>query len=121
MERPNRQKHLSVAQRGAIIGQHMGGLSNAAIARSLNVSDNCSFHRSRYTRQWFSAHPELELIRAPVNSPDLNPIENTWAMVVKGWETIYPRNKTRLEEKLYASMPHRMQAVIDANGGPTKY
>lgn len=38
MERLNRQKHLSMALRGAIVGQHLAGLSRAQIARSLNVS-----------------------------------------------------------------------------------
>lgn len=38
MERLNRQKHLSMALRGAIIGQHLAGSSRAQIARSLHVS-----------------------------------------------------------------------------------
>lgn len=38
MERLNRQKHLSLTQRAAIVGQHIGGLSNGHIARSMNVS-----------------------------------------------------------------------------------
>ncbi len=38
MERLNREKHLSLTQRAGIIGQHIGGLSNGHIARSLNVS-----------------------------------------------------------------------------------
>ncbi len=77
-------------------------------------------------------------MNAPVNSPDLNPIENLWAKMVRDWATVYPRNRERLEDyiverwenernnpqyfqNLYNSMPYRMQAVIDNNGGITKY
>lgn len=44
MERLNRQKHLTVAQRGGIIGSHLGGLSNTRIANTLNISVN-HFHQ----------------------------------------------------------------------------
>lgn len=97
--------------------------------------DNNSVHTSKLTRQWFARHPELELIGSPVNSPDLNPIENLWADMVRD---IFPRNVERLEDyvvqrweekrnnpqyfkNLYASMPYRIQAVIENNGGITKY
>lgn len=38
MERLNRQKHLNMALRGAIVGQYLAGSSRAKISRSLNVS-----------------------------------------------------------------------------------
>ncbi|KAJ6650176.1 Transposable element Tcb1 transposase [Pseudolycoriella hygida] len=110
-----------------------GGLKNIVF-----MQDNCSIHTSRVTQRWFAAHPGLVLINAPVNSPDLNPIENLWAELMRDWKDVYPRNKERLKQyiferweakrydlqyfqNLYASMPNRMKAVIDANGGPTKY
>lgn len=43
MIRLNRRKHLTVPQRGAIIGQHFGGLSNGQISRSLNVSVSAAY------------------------------------------------------------------------------
>lgn len=75
---------------------------------------------------------------APSNSPDLNPIENVWAETTRDWISVYPRNLTNLHEqvnrnweklrndpdyfkKLYESMPRRLNAVIDANGGHTRY
>ncbi|KAJ6642588.1 Transposable element Tcb1 transposase, partial [Pseudolycoriella hygida] len=110
-----------------------GGLANVIF-----MQDNSSIHRSKYTTQWFNAHPKLRLIDALVNSPDLNPIENMWWEMVRGWEIIYPRNRARLESyicerweslryrpeyfrNLYSSMPRRMQEVIDRNGAMTKF
>jgi hypothetical protein len=74
----------------------------------------------------------------PAQSPDLNPIENLWAvvknrlskrrkkpsnvpqlerMVQKVWKAI-PKS---MIENLVDSMPDRVNAVIAAEGGPTKY
>jgi len=74
----------------------------------------------------------------PSSSPDLNPIENLWHIL---WNNIckrriQPRNSEALIEALQEewqridmekfrnlclSMPQRLQAVIDAKGGNTKY
>lgn len=74
----------------------------------------------------------------PANSPDLNPIENLWhilrsnirkrvpkpmrkedliAAVQEEWVKLDMKKVNRLIE----SMPRRLQAVIDAKGGSTKY
>ena len=84
---------------------------------------------------FFAAH-RVELIKAPPYSPDLNVIEHLWAHLktkIKGrsfnskvelwfvirnmWRQIFP---TILRD-LVLSMPRRIKAVINANGGPTKY
>lgn len=73
----------------------------------------------------------------PGNSPDLNPIENCWQVVGRKLAQHKPVNKTSLREaiirvwnhelnvdyikKLIDSMPTRIQAVIKARGGTTKY
>lgn len=74
----------------------------------------------------------------PSSSPDLNPIENLWHILRSNIRKrkVQPRNKEQLivalqEEweklnmelinKLCLSMPRRLQAVIDAKGGITKY
>ena len=74
----------------------------------------------------------------PANSPDLNPIENLWHILRSNIRKrkVQPRNKQALIEALQEewgnidmekvrnlclSMPRRLQAVIDAKGGSTKY
>ncbi len=37
------------------------------------------------TRGWFAQHPESDVLDAPVNSLDLNPIENFWAELTRDW------------------------------------
>lgn len=69
-------------------------------------------------------------------SPDMNPIEHLWPIVghmlrdrvFSGKEELWtelqnafasvPASKVHA---LYASMPQRMEAVIAARGGPTRY
>ena len=99
--------------------------------------DNATPHRSKIAAA-FRAEKDLHTLSWPAQSPDLNPIENLWAEVKKG---IYkqkkkPSNLTELEkcvkkewkaipkrliENLVDSMPERIQAVIAAEGGATKY
>ena len=77
-------------------------------------------------------------------SPDLNPIEHVWSYMKDYMQTHYPRldnrrNRSRTQlrqvvqeawdngidgddlDKLMESMPRRMRAVYDAQGGYTKY
>ncbi len=108
------------------------------IFKKISEKDNNSTHTSRFTRAWFARNPEINLINAPVNSPDLNPIENFWAEITREWVSVFPRNmdtlhryvierwedwrgRTNYFERLYDSMPQRINAVIDNNGGITKY
>lgn len=101
------------------------------------VQDNCPVHRAGVVREWFNLHPEINIIPWPARSPDLNPIENLWGLMVQRWE---PRDERRPEllsshcmevwenlrgteicANLVGSMRRRLLDCIENNGGHTKY
>lgn len=94
--------------------------------------DGAGPHRGNLVKDWFIDN-RVYLLNWPSYSPDLNPIENVWGFI-KGelfkentslttadetWEEIQDIWYNRLNpmiEKLYDSLPNRMQRVIDLNG-----
>ena len=100
--------------------------------------DGASVHKSSSTSSWL-ARNNIRLLNAdrwPPMSPDMNPIEHLWPMVMRHLEGQVFSGKDHLWSgleaafnaitpdqiwALYDSMPRRMQAVIDARGGPTRY
>ena len=99
--------------------------------------DNDPKHKSRIATQWFEDN-EMEILRWPSQSPDLNPIEHLWQHL-KQQLTAYeeePKSMTELWERvqetwnripvsvctnLIESMPKKVAAVLKARGGYTKY
>lgn len=99
--------------------------------------DNDPKHTAKVVQKWFVDN-KVGLLDWPAQSPDLNPIENLWAIVdrqVRNREDL-PRNikdlyqvlKTEWDQipvetlqNLVKSMPRRIQACIAAGGGHTKY
>ena len=77
------------------------------------------------------------MIKWPGNSPDLNPIENLWSIIKGKLGAKHCKNLAELKveiEKVWCeeitldlcptpanSMLARLQAVLDNNGGHTKY
>lgn len=98
--------------------------------------DNDPKHKSLLCRTWL-LYNCTKVIDTPAQSPDLNPIENLWALLKRKVAKRQPTNKNSLikaiEEEwlkipqyydvngLIQSMSRRLRAVIEANGQHTKY
>lgn len=97
--------------------------------------DNDPKHTSILIRNYM-VEQQVPLLEWPAQSPDLNPIENLWSIldrhcknrVVNNVDDLYAvlqptwyNLPKQTLENLVNSMPRRVQAVIKANGGPTKY
>ena len=97
--------------------------------------DGAPCHRARIVHEWKNDNGIQSLLWPP-QSPDLNPIENLWWDIKKALRTRQSANLNELEmnvkncwgqiavercEGLVKSMPRRIQAVLAANGGYTKY
>ena len=100
------------------------------------MEDKAPAHRAKSTQAWHARNGIKVFQGWPGNSPDLNPIENVWSQMkhmqrreratsIDGIKKIAKKVWRQLSpdylEKLYESMPRRMQAVADAQGGHTKY
>jgi len=99
--------------------------------------DNDRKHTATATKAYLE-NEEIEVLPWPSQSADLNPIEhvwnylkvqiglrdkrptsihNLWQVVLEEWEKI----PIQFIQSLYTSMPKRIQAVLKARGGHTRY
>lgn len=113
--------------------------------RLIFMQDLSSIHKSLKSRHWLHENNIRVLWDWPPKGPDLNPVENVWAMIVRRiekrircpggggggidnadqlWEYIYDAFQS-LENKVFdnliASMPRRVRTVDTLRGGWTKY
>lgn len=106
------------------------------------IHDNARFATSRYTKQYLQARDlEKYFIKIPPYSPDINIIENAWAILKdrslkkfyrEGQVTNREEFQNVIEsewrgielpiiEKLYESLPRRMSEIIKSEGQLIKY
>ncbi|GFS53126.1 transposable element Tc1 transposase [Trichonephila clavipes] len=104
------------------------------------MQDLSSIHTSKQTRKWLQERNFNVMHDWPPKGPDMNPVENVWAEMVRRLE-IYRRhtgvrNRDQLWEdilhvfheipdeyfeNLVCSMPRRVRTVASKHGGWTKY
>ncbi|KAI5624640.1 hypothetical protein C0J50_15786, partial [Silurus asotus] len=95
--------------------------------------------KTRIISDWFLEHDnEFTVLKWPLQSPDLNPIEDLWDVVEREIRImdVQPTNLQQLRDAIMSigtkiseecfqdlveSMPRRIKAVLKAKGGPTRY
>ncbi len=97
--------------------------------------DNDPKHTAKITKEWLHNN-SMTVLEWPSQSPDLNPIEHLWRDLNMAVHQRLPSNLTELErickevwqripksrsEKLVASFPKRLMAVLNQKGASTKY
>jgi len=111
---------------------HFPGLYKGEL---LFQDDNAPPHTADIVNEWFQKY-NTQRIDWPSKSPDLNIIENIWGKIkyeIRGqifntiddlWDEInyqWSSISNELIRQLYRSLPTRMIAVIEAEGGVTHY
>ncbi|EFA79730.1 hypothetical protein PPL_07421 [Heterostelium album PN500] len=107
-----------------------------ARANYILAMDNCSIHKAKSVVNYMNRH-KIKYLYLPDNSPDINIIDNVWAIlkrrvkrrmaveplakfedvILEEWEMIGPDTI----DELYQSLPRRMEEIINAKGWWTKY
>lgn len=99
--------------------------------------DNCPAHTAHIVQNWMGEN-NINLLPWPAMSSDLNPIENLWGLMTKRLErnNFRPQNAEELWngiqvcwesipadyiQNLIASMPRRLDSVLEGTGNTTKY
>ena len=97
--------------------------------------DNDPKHTAKITKEWLR-NKSVTILDWPSQSPDLNPIEHLWRDLKMAVHQRSPSNLTELErickeewqripksrcEKLVASFPRRLMAVLAQKGASTQY
>ena len=126
----NRELHPDVVTKHAASFQ-----PNFSSGNGIFQQDNAPCHKYQATLAFLQDN-QIEVMDWPPYSPDLNPIENLWAILKRKIERVPRQTKEAVvnrvrdswnmdlmnaREELSASMPHRIRACIESKGGPTGY
>jgi transposase len=99
------------------------------------MEDGASIHKAKATQELYQKLGILQMIW-PANSPDLNPIESVWRLIKYRVGKRFPKTEAEVRQYIQeewekitvqdfqhyvSSMRERCEAVIAANGGPTKW
>ena len=118
-----------------ILERHLPEVRNMFRGNWRLQQDNDPKHTSRIAKEFLDNNVP-EVMDWPSNSPDLNPIENMWAIIKRNVEIRQPKNIVELDRfmveewnnipqnviiNLIGSMNERCQLVIDNNGERIPY
>ena len=130
-DKMNQQSYVEILNDNLEYSAHLFGLGN----NFLFMQDNDPKHTSNYASDWLEENG-FKLLKTPPQSLDINPIEHLWYHLKRKLGDKRYRNKEQLKNailaewnqidpeytrKLVESMPKRLEAVVKANGGHTKY
>ena len=109
----------------------------ATLNTNILQQDGAPCHSAKLIKTWFDNSPYKLLTPWPGNSPDLNPIENCWAVMKRKLSKLHVSSYEQLITKicdvwqaeitpefcknLVESMPKRIEACEENKGGITKY
>ena len=125
------KKYLNILDEGLQASVTMNGWTRQYVLQM----DNDPKHTSKAATNYYKKH-KLNLLPWPSQSPDLNPIEHLWDEVSRRLKGSSKLSQKQFEEKvmnvwseipltcirkLIDSMPRRLEAVIKAKGGNTRY
>ncbi|GFW78724.1 transposable element Tcb2 transposase [Trichonephila clavipes] len=127
-------------QFGELLGDHLHPfmLFCYPYVNGVFQQDNYTSHKSRLAIGWLHVHySDFSVINWPPRSPDLNPIEPLWDVLEQGGKDHHtaPKNLTELWKALaniwqiipvepfskLLNLTRRVEAVIKARGGLTRY
>ena len=127
----NSQKYVDVLDK-----KLLPSISDYMVENAIHLDDSAPCHRTKLLEE-FHKNNSIERIDWPGNSPDLNPIENLWAIlkfrlrrriirskrklieeIIKVWTNEIPKS---LFKTLALSMRTRLSKVIENKGNVTKY
>ena len=90
------------------------GLGDVYEDEIIFMQDNARTHTSRQSKEWFENHGIL-LLDWPPYSPEMNPIENLWAIVKRKLLELYPNLITDIG-KSEVDIPYLVKCLHDAWG-----